>query len=56
MEADLASYEILSSKSELTINTIQSNNNELMQRIVELESEIKFEIRYYLIKNWNLKY
>lgn len=39
--ADLETYEIVSGKSELTINTLQVNNNELTEEINKLKSEIK---------------
>lgn len=40
LEADLSSHEIVASKSELTINSLQSDNNELNETIAELKASI----------------
>ena len=41
LEADLTSYELLAAKSELTIQSLQLSNNDLMQRVSELDSDIQ---------------
>lgn len=38
--ADLSSYEIVGEKSQLAINSLQANNNEMIEKISQLESEI----------------
>lgn len=40
LEADLSSYGIVASKSELTINSLQSDNNQLNDKIAELKASI----------------
>ena len=39
LEADLSSYEIVASKSELTINSLQADNNQLTDFIADLKSK-----------------
>lgn len=41
LEIDLKSFEDLSSKSKITIQTLQEDNNQLNNKIIELESNLK---------------
>ena len=41
LEIDLKSFEDLSSKSKITIETLQEDNNQLNNKIIELESNLK---------------
>ena len=41
LEIDLKSFEDLSSKSKITIQTLQEDNNQLNNKTIELESNLK---------------
>lgn len=43
LENDLNGFESVASKSGITITTLQKDNKELQQKILELESRIRFE-------------
>ena len=44
LEGDLGSFENIASKSGITITTIQKDNKELQQHVLELESRIRTHI------------